>query len=332
MPQEIDINALLGQFSNLTIMVIGDSMIDSYLRGNVDRISPESPVPVVDIRETEHRLGGAANVAANLKAVGVKPILCSVVGQDYESRILKELLTQAGISTTYLIEDPSRQTSVKTRVLRKNHQLIRFDRESTDDLTPSVEKAFIDWILTGIKEQKPDVILFQDYNKGILTPQVISDVLKAANDLQIPVTVDPKRKNFSLYKGVTLFKPNLSEINAALGWDMTGANEEMLRSAAEAIHAMLGNRIILVTLSERGIFYSDGVQSGIQPAQMRIISDVSGAGDTVISIASAALGAGIPLKCLVELANIAGGLVCEEAGVVPVNLVKLKNAASGIHC
>lgn len=328
----MNIDEILDRFSRVKIMVIGDAMIDSYLRGNVDRISPESPVPVVDVKESDHHLGGAANVAANLKALGIKPILCTVIGSDHEGRIFKELLEEHGLASSYVIEDPLRLTSVKTRILRKNHQLIRFDRETTDDLSPSVEKAFLQWVTNGIKEQKPDVILFQDYNKGVLTQKLISEILAIADREEIPVAVDPKRKNFSMYKGVTLFKPNLSELNAALGWDMSGANEDKLNSAAEALRAMLNNRITLVTLSERGMFYSDGVQSGIKSAQLRNIADVSGAGDTVISIASAALAISLPLQCMVELANIAGGLVCEEPGVVPVSLPKLKIAAADLSC
>lgn len=292
-------------------------MIDRYLTGSVTRISPEAPVPVVLHQNTEDRLGGAGNVALNILALGSTPLLCSVAGHDEDGAALQELLPACGITPEGILLSRERKTSVKTRVLGNNQQMLRIDREDTHDLAPEEERRFLEQI-HGMLERHPiEAIIFQDYNKGVLTPTVIQTVLQAARQRNIPTTVDPKKANFFAYQGVSLFKPNLKEIRDSVPFAVH-SNVELLDKASFFLRERLKNHITMITLSEKGLYLDAESRGKIYPTQTRNVADVSGAGDTVISVATLALTAGFKPELIAVLSNLAGGQVCEFPGVVPV--------------
>ena len=292
-------------------------MLDSYLFGNVSRISPEAPVPIVDILKRENKLGGAANVATNIKNLGGTPILCSIVGKDQNGKIFLSELEKLNIKTDYIFQSENRITTVKTRIIGNNHQMLRIDEEVTNELNGEQDKI-LSLINDIIDNEKIDCILFQDYDKGVINKKIIKTVVKIATKLNIPITVDPKKKNFSNYKGVTLFKPNLKEFKE-------GMSTDSLKKGAKKLHNN-DIKIVFITLSEDGIFISykknNKIINKIIPGTSRDIVDVSGAGDTVISVASMLLN-DIDIEKIADISNIAGGIVCEEIGVVPINLNKL---------
>ena len=314
----LNIQHLFQQFSRTTALVIGDVMIDRYLIGDVARISPEAPVPVVRYTASENRLGGAANVALNVKALGAEVILCSVTGDDENGVLLHDLLPQHKLTTTGLVKDNSRQTTVKTRVMADNQHLLRVDREDTFSLSSAVSAQFMDNVRGILESQKIDVIILQDYNKGLLTEGIIVDMITCAKEKDIPVAVDPKKEHFFNYAGVALFKPNLKEINAQVPFSMA-VNMPSLDKADKYIREKLKNDITLITLSEKGVYIANDSHSDIYPTHPRNIADVCGAGDTVISIAALAMAHGVALPDIARLSNLAGGQVCEKAGVVPVD-------------
>lgn len=298
-------------------------MIDRYLVGKVGRISPEAPVPIVNLERQDNRLGGAANVALNLKALGATPFLCSVIGQDAAATTFQKLMKEEGLSNKGILEDKNRITTVKTRVLAKNQQLLRFDAEITTSINDSIALQFIHQIQQVIDTQKVDVVLFQDYNKGVLVPKVISSIIDYCNQKNIPTAADPKYDNFFAFENITLFKPNLKEVSDALGYNIYPDDNNSLKKAAKAIHKRLHNAFTLITLSEKGMYLNDNNEQVIIPTQPRHIADVCGAGDTVISVASLGLALGISMKLTCQMANLAGGIVCESVGVVPVDKAKL---------
>lgn len=311
-------NTFFQQTNNIHALVIGDVMIDRYLEGEVTRISPEAPVPVVNYKKTINRLGGAANVALNIVAMGSKVTLCSVIGQDENANKFLDILPKRGISAQGIIQSATRQTTVKTRVLAGNQQLLRVDEEDTHALSTEESNNLLASLESIIVEQSPNVIILQDYNKGVLQQHIIEAIIELANQHNIPTTTDPKNKNFWAYKGVTLFKPNLREIQAQVPFEVTPTMDDLNR-AADYIHQQLDNTISMITLSEHGIFISDGKNSDIYPTTPRHIADVCGAGDTVISVAALGLAAGLTPSQLAQLSNAAGGQVCEKPGVVPVD-------------
>lgn len=298
-------------------------MIDRYLHGSVERISPEAPVPIVRMANSEDRLGGAANVALNIKAMGATPILASVVGSDENGKAFAKLLEEEGIDTNVLIDSDERQTSVKTRVLASNQHLLRVDQEDTNDLSRAERTAFLNLVLNALDTQNIDVILFQDYNKGVLSEAVIKNILSKASTLNIPTVVDPKYKNFMAYQQATLFKPNLKEIREAVPFDIS-VDAPSLQKASAFLREALNHKFTLITLGDRGIFVDDANQQNILPTQARIIADVCGAGDTVVSVAALGIATKLSLLEIANLANLAGGQVCEKVGVVPVDLQQLK--------
>ncbi|NTV83868.1 MAG: D-glycero-beta-D-manno-heptose-7-phosphate kinase [Bacteroidales bacterium] len=323
-----DYQQVFEQFNQLRVMVVGDVMVDTYLFGRVDRISPEAPVPVVTIEKRLNRLGGAANVALNLKAMGADPILCSVIGDDAKGHEFRQLLDSADISRDALVTSDDRITTTKFRVIGNKAQMLRVDEEVTFDLNEKDESALLYKIINIIESSSPDAIIFQDYNKGVLTTSLISRVIELAKSHHIPVAVDPKKKNFLNYKGVTLFKPNLKELREGLGMHIQSNEPGSLNEAAHQLHQNQDIAIVLVTLSDDGVFISCREQDGQVsqhkiPAHRRNISDVSGAGDTVISVASLCLACKLDPAEIASISNLAGGLVCEELGVVPVNRDKL---------
>lgn len=321
------VNRVFSTFPSLTALVIGDVMIDAYLFGHVDRVSPEAPVPVVSVSSKENRLGGAANVALNIKALGAKPILCCVVGNDENANIFKELMDSNGLSTEGLMKDSSRPTTVKTRVISQQQQMLRIDEENSAILNQDITVKMTTRIVSLLENNKIDVVIFEDYDKGLITPQLIKTVVSKANELNIPVTVDPKKRNFTAYQNVTLFKPNLKEIREGLGVAVNPVNQTNLMDAFNILKSSINCEYALITLSELGLYITNGDTQKIIPAHVRNIADVSGAGDTVISVASLCLGSGTDAVFATQMANLAGGLVCEKVGVVPVDGAQLKNEA-----
>lgn len=297
-------------------------MIDSYLVGKVERISPEAPVPIISMTEQENRLGGAANVALNVQALGADPILCAVVGNDDRAEILRCLLKDKNITDEGILSDPDRITTVKTRIISGRQHLLRVDRETDKPLSLSTERNFISHIEKLLEKHAVSAIIFEDYDKGSITREVISAVVTMANEKKVPTLVDPKKRNFLDYNGATLFKPNFKELTEGLKIELKKNDAAGLFEAARALHHK-GIRYVLVTLSEHGVFISDGEKYKLIPAEIRDISDVSGAGDTVISVASLCMAAGMDVVLTAQIANIAGGLVCEKVGVVPVDRQQL---------
>jgi D-glycero-beta-D-manno-heptose-7-phosphate kinase len=304
--------------NNLKALVIGDVMLDTYWWGNINRISPEAPVPIIEWHHEEKRLGGASNVALNLKSLGVKTYLCSVIGNDVAGEELKTLIAKQQI-TLYPLIDNERPTTEKTRVISRNQQVLRIDKEKSFDLNANQEEKFIQLIGQTIQMVKPDVIIFEDYNKGALTEMVISETLKLANQLNIITTVDPKRKNFFAYKNVTIFKPNLKEIMEALQIIDLNVDKNSLHNINNLLHEHIQHSILCLTLSEKGIYYNNGSEEEILPTYAKQIADVSGAGDTVIAALSALYTITKDINISCKWANIAAGLVCEEVGTVPIN-------------
>ena len=316
---------LFDQFSTKRVLVIGDVMVDAYLMGKVNRMSPEAPVPIVDLFEKDERIGGAGNVALNLAALGASPIICSVIGTDAEGERLIHLFNEANISTDGIYASSNRRTTVKTRVLSNNQQLLRIDSEDTTLIDTTEEGELLKQI-TSVLEIGIDGIIFEDYNKGVLTPSLISDVLALAQTHQIPTTVDPKKDHFFEYKGCTLFKPNLKELKEGLQVDFDfSRNQSAFLNAVNELQSRLGNSISFITLSEHGVFIQEEEQPIFIPAHLRNIADVSGAGDTVIAVATLCLISGADVQTIAAISNIAGGLVCEQPGVVSIEKERLLN-------
>jgi rfaE bifunctional protein kinase chain/domain len=314
-------NNLINQFENIPVLVIGDVMIDAYLFGNVERISPEAPVPIVAVNKKENRLGGAANVALNLVALGAKPILCSVIGNDLEGNDLLNLLNENNIDASGIVKSNDRITTTKTRVISQNHQMIRIDNEDAANLNHAQTSLLIDKIKELLPKAK--IVIFEDYDKGVITEKLIDEITKAANELGIPTVVDPKKRNFSFYKNVTLFKPNLKELREGTKHDFSLQNKEEFEQICNNLIAKMNIKYLFVTLSENGVMITNGTDFTYIPAHIRKIADVSGAGDTVISVASLCLALNIPINQIATISNLAGGLVCEEVGVIPINRIKL---------
>jgi rfaE bifunctional protein kinase chain/domain len=312
------IKGIFDKFNDKNILIIGDVMIDAYIWGNVDRISPEAPVPVVSLNKEEFRMGGAANVALNIHSLGATPILCAVVGNDENATKFYELLEKRGMPSEGILKDDSRPTTIKTRIISNSQQLIRVDRETTQELTSELEGQFTENVLAILANKKVDAIIFQDYDKGAITSGMVKKVVDKANELKIPTLVDPKKRHFLDFDNVTLFKPNFKELNEGLNLSLRKGDFEQLAKEANVFLREKNYQYILITLSELGVFISDGKNYKIIPTQVRDIADVSGAGDTVISMASLCLAADLDYISTATLSNLAGGLVCEKVGVVPI--------------
>lgn len=314
-------------FDELNVLIIGDVMVDSYMWGKVNRISPEAPVPIVTIESKERRLGGAANVALNIQAMGANPILCSVIGIDYDGQQFLELLKKQKLSQKGIMKSRTRITTNKTRVIGNNHQIVRVDEEDEVDITIAETDQLLQLILFILQHDKIDVIIFEDYDKGLITPKLIKSVVDMAKKRNIPIAVDPKKKNFNHYKGVTLFKPNLKELREGLKFDFNGDNLKELQKAVSSFRVKQKINTALITLSEKGIHTNSRSVKETLPAHIRNIADVSGAGDTVISVAALCLALELDPILTAALSNLAGGLVCEEVGVVPIEKSKLLDEA-----
>jgi D-glycero-beta-D-manno-heptose-7-phosphate kinase len=321
------VKQIFKEFSYLNVLIIGDVMIDEYISGSVDRISPEGPVPVLHVKTTEERLGGAANVALNIKALGATPILCSVTGKDGNGKKFLSLLKKNKIASQYIIQSSERITTTKTRLLSHNQQIARVDSEMTDLLSDKDREVFLKTVLLALSKEKINVVIFEDYDKGVLDRIAIEKIISVCNAKKIPVAVDPKKNNFFNYKKADLFKPNLREMREALNLPIDSISSNSLKSVSDKLRRIIHNGITMITLSEYGVFIEDDATQFILPAHRRNVADVSGAGDTVISVAALTLALGLSVEIIAELSNLAGGLVCEQPGVVPVNKEHLLNEA-----
>jgi len=328
-----NITQIFSDFTRLKVLIIGDVMVDAYTWGKVDRISPEAPVPILSVKRRENRLGGAANVALNIQALGATPLLCGVVGDDAAGENFVGLLKKQGIATEGIISSQHRVTTLKERMIGGAQQLLRVDAESDTLLNPRENADLMQAISTLLPQA--DVVVFQDYDKGVLDASRIATIIQQAEKHDIPTAVDPKIRNFLHYQGATLFKPNLKELKEGLqptgfAWPETITAEnvrQLIASASEKFRSLTQVKNTLITLSEKGVFidatYRGKEEKHLLPAHIRQIADVSGAGDTVVSIAALCLALHLPPELLAGLANLGGGLVCESVGVVPIDKSRL---------
>jgi len=319
----MNFDQLFESFKGIKVVVFGDVMLDTYWWGNVERISPEAPVPVVALKNKELRIGGAGNVALNCAALGAETYIVSVVGKDEDGKQLTQLFEQNRIKTDFLLLSEKRITTNKIRIVCRNQQMMRLDAEITHD----IEEKEQDQLLTGLKDCfehiHPDVLIFEDYNKGVLTESLISKVISLCDDYKVVTTVDPKRKNFFSFKGVDIFKPNLKEVIEGLNLLAETVTEQSLQEIHSALKKKLQHKISFITLSEKGVFFQSPDQFKLIPTHIRSIADVSGAGDTVIATASLVYATTKDMQLAAEMANIAGGLVCEIVGTSAINRQKL---------
>ena len=319
----IDFTKLFQSFTQIKVGVIGDMMLDTYWWGKVDRISPEAPVPVVAVSKREQRIGGAGNVALNVQSLGATVHAISVLGNDADGEQLIGLLKSNHINTGYLIKSDDRITTNKIRIISRNQHMMRLDAEITKELAATDEEKLIASFDAYIKKEKPQIVILEDYNKGVLTPVLIEKVISLCRENNILTAVDPKRKNFFAYRFADIFKPNLHEAKEGLNIISDEVTKELLSNIHAILHEKLNHHISFITLSEKGIFYQTNNEHAVIPTHIRSIADVSGAGDTVIAVASVVYAATKNVKLMAEMSNIAGGLVCEEVGTVAIDKNKL---------
>ena len=320
-----DFQRLFESFTQLRVGVIGDVMLDTYNWGKVERISPEAPVPIVSLDKKEYRIGGAGNVALNCHTLGSQVFILSVIGDDTDGLLLEELFEENLIDTSYLVKSSSRITTNKTRIISRNQQMMRLDAEVTTDLERRDEEMLLQQLHLFIQTNDPDVIIFEDYNKGVLTEKVIRETINICKEAGVITAVDPKRKNFFSYHNADIFKPNLKEVKEGLNLLFEEANVSLLNKIHLELKNILNHRISFITLSDKGIFYQEDGDSSLIPSHFRNIADVSGAGDTVIAVAALVYAVTQNVHLMAEMANIAGGLVCEEVGTVAIDKIKLQS-------
>jgi rfaE bifunctional protein kinase chain/domain len=318
-----EFDTLFAEFGKIKAGVVGDVMLDTYWWGHVERISPEAPVPVVTLDKREYRIGGAGNVALNLASLGARVSAFSVIGADEEGKTLESLLAGNGINTTGLLRSPDRITTNKSRIIGRNQQMMRLDSEITTDLLTKEEDQLLSLIKIYLDREKPGVIVLEDYNKGVLTERVIREVIGMCVARDIVTSADPKRRNFFSYEGVTIFKPNLKEVKEGLNLLIESPELRTLRDIHGQLKQKLRHLISFITLSEKGVFYEAPDGSALIPSHLRNIADVSGAGDTVIAVASLVYAVTKDAGLMAEVANIAGGLVCESVGTVAIDRRRL---------
>jgi D-glycero-beta-D-manno-heptose-7-phosphate kinase len=321
----MNIQKIFEDFNSLNVLVIGDVMLDSYIWGAVERISPEAPVPIVTVRKKDFRLGGAANVALNVASLGARPVLCALIGDDDDGKKLLQRLDERKISKDGIVVSSHRPTTVKTRIIASHQHVVRVDEESDKVVNVHEENE----LMKRIEKLLPSchVIIFEDYDKGVLNASIIERTVALANKNKIPTVVDPKKRNFLSYHGVTLFKPNLKELREGLKIDVEAANQPTVENAVEKLKEKLNAAGVMLTLSEHGV-YIDYLHEKIKlPAHAREIADVSGAGDTVVSIAALAVALNLPPQQIASLSNLGGGLVCQHVGVVPIDKEELLKEA-----
>jgi len=319
----MNFDQLFADFAKIKIVIVGDIMLDTYWWGHVDRISPEAPVPIVALNKKELRVGGAANVALNTASLGASTAIISVIGNDADGDQLKGMLSKKDIDVKAVISSSKRITTNKMRVMSRNQQMMRLDAEITTDIDADLEDQLIKAVDKYIKEQHPQILIFEDYNKGVLTKKVIEKVTAICIANNVITAVDPKKKNFLEYKNVTLFKPNIKEVKEGLNLPIDQIDTDSLNKIHELLVKELNHSISFITLSEKGVFYQHNNESLIIPTHIRNIADVSGAGDTVIAVASLVYASSNNMHLAAEMANVAGGLVCEEVGTAAIDKDKL---------
>lgn len=319
----MDFEKLFRDFTQLKVGVVGDVMLDTYWWGNVERISPEAPVPVVTVSKKEQRIGGAGNVALNIAALGSTVSMISVLGRDDDGQQLATLLKQNNINTKYLVQSENRVTTNKIRIISRNQHMMRLDAEMADDMVAADEDKLVQAFESYIITEKPAVVVLEDYNKGVLTENVIKRIISLCKKENILTAVDPKRKNFFAYEGVDIFKPNMKEVKDGLNILQDEISLSVLKDMHLLLQEKLKHNISLITLSEKGVFYQQENDAAIIPTHIRSIADVSGAGDTVIAVAALVFAATSNTKLMAEMANIAGGLVCEAVGTVAIDKTAL---------
>jgi rfaE bifunctional protein kinase chain/domain len=306
-------------FSRLKVIVIGDLMVDSYIRGEVERISPEAPVPVVSGLKREMRLGGAANVALNIQLLGAQPLLFGIVGDDEKGRVFVRMVDQNNMDSSGVLVDKSRPTTVKTRIISNNQHLLRVDDESSNPVNTEIKDKMVEGIKQYIDNNEINGVLFEDYDKGVLSEDLISRVVNYCNKRSIPVFVDPKKRNYHAYQGVSLFKPNFKEFTEGMKEDVKKNDFENLFELSKKFINDRNIDMMLLTLAEQGIFICNREAfNHVHALEKLDVADVSGAGDTVISVAALCYITGMERKDIAWVSNLAGGLVCERSGVVPI--------------
>ena len=324
------IDHIFEEFNNLKVLVVGDVMLDSYVWGKVERISPEAPVPVVHVNKREYRLGGAGNVLLNVQALGAEAIVCTVIGNDGPADMLENSLKQKGLNCDGLIRSDERITTIKERIIAGTQQVVRVDTETDRPISPKEA----DLLIEKVTQLLPlcHVVIFEDYDKGVLTAETIEAITSLANAHNVPTVVDPKKRNFLSYLNTTLFKPNLKELREGLKIDFNVDNPAELADAVNQLKESLNAKGALITLSERGVYIDYQDETHKLPAHIRQIADVSGAGDTVISIAACCVALGLSPQAIAAVSNLGGGLVCEMVGVVPIDksLLKSESAKLGL--
>ena len=325
----LSIDSIFQSFSQMKAIVVGDLMLDRYTIGTVDRESPEAPVPIVVQTNEEIRLGGAGNVALNLKSLGAEVYLFGITGKDVAGEDVRGLLRENKISADYIRQDSSRPTTVKQRVVAERGQLLRVDFEETTPISPDIQTN----ILAGIKSLIPevDVLIFQDYDKGLLNSGIIKEVIQRCRENNLPCLVDPKERNFNNYAGATLFKPNLRELEFSMQIEIDPTDVDQLLDAYRHLKSSMNISALLLTLSENGLFICNDLEKHLIPTAPVLSPDVSGAGDTVAAIAGLSLAAGLPLQTIGHWANQAGRQVCQFPGVVPVSKIMLMEELKNLH-
>jgi rfaE bifunctional protein kinase chain/domain len=318
------IDEIFSKLRNKHIAVIGDLMIDRYFMGTVARLSPEAPVPVVEVKEESNRLGGAANVANNIASLGGIPLMIGVAGDDQGALLLKKLVGERGFPSTGIVLDPTRPTTIKSRVIAHNQHVVRIDQEDKTEIDRAIQEKIVLFIQQNIGAI--DGIILEDYNKGVLTRNLVHEIIDIARKNKKVITVDPKFNNFFDYTDVTVFKPNRKESEEALGRRLKSIEEA--ETAAREIQQRLHAENVLMTMSELGmLLIEQSGESSRVATTARKVADVSGAGDTVIATLTMALVSGTSVREAAALANLAGGIVCGEVGIVPIDPVLLQTSA-----
>jgi rfaE bifunctional protein kinase chain/domain len=324
----MDVRNLFDSFTQLKVLIIGDVMLDSYIWGSVERISPEAPVPVINVSRKDFRLGGAANVALNISSLGASPILCALIGNDDDGRKLIQRLDENKMSKEGIVISNDRPTTVKTRVIASHQHVVRVDEESDREANAKEEEL----LMEKIEKLLPQcgVVIFEDYDKGVIRPSIIEKTVRLAKEKNIPTVVDPKKRNFLAYTGVTLFKPNLKELREGLKVEVSASNQLQVEKTVSLLKEKLNAAGVMVTLSEHGVYVDFQNEKIKLPAHPREIADVSGAGDTVVSVAALCVALQQKPEVVAGLSNLAGGLVCQHVGVVPINKEELLREAKRI--
>jgi len=313
----ISAEKIFEDFTKLNVLIIGDVMLDSYIWGAVERISPEAPVPIINVHKKDFRLGGAANVALNILALGAKPIICALIGEDEDGKKLIQRLDDKNISKEGIVTSRHRPTTVKTRIIASHQHIVRVDEESDKVINSEEEQLLLEKIEKLLPQCQ--AIVFEDYDKGVLNASLIEKTVALAKKNNIPTVVDPKKRNFLSYRGVTLFKPNLKELREGLKIEVDAKNQDQIEKAVAALKEKLNAEGVMVTLSEHGVYIDIHNQKVKIPAHPREIADVSGAGDTVVSIAALCVALKLSPAIVGALSNLGGGLVCQHVGVVPID-------------